>query len=133
MQSLLVRRLAPRQSRVERRSLPEDVPGRSASSDKIRPKGHVEAQPLRACSHLPQTEHRVASSSHPVKRDPPLPEYFREFQSQSLAVETHRPLQVSDVQMAFEEIANSNQCSPLSPTLMNNSLAEDAIPAYRFP
>jgi hypothetical protein len=75
---------------------------------KIRPKGKVEAQPQWTSPHFPQTEHRVASPTDPIKGNPALPKYLREFQSQGLAEETHRALQVGNVQMAFEEIANRN-------------------------
>jgi hypothetical protein len=37
-----------------------------------------------------------------------------------LAEEIHRALEVSNIQMAFEEIANSNQYSPPSPTVKGN-------------
>src|SRR5947199_7130183 len=45
----------------------------------IRTKRNVKAQLLGPRPDLPQTKHRVASPTNPVKGDPPLPKHLREF------------------------------------------------------
>ncbi len=47
--------------------------------------------------------------TNPIKSNSTFPKYLGEFQSQGLAKEIHGALQVGNVQMAFEEIANRNQ------------------------
>ena len=96
--------------------LPFEIQGNNISSPEprrrhqqvfeIHSEGQVKIQPLRTGPDLPQTQHRVAVPTDPVERNPPLPKHFREFQSEDLGKESHRALQVCNVQMAFEEIAN---------------------------